>query len=206
MSKRWTVVLGAFVLAVSGLIAPPAGAVGEPGVCQPEQDINPPSPVFVVPDVSHFGPGAYVSWVKLYDGRNLSHYERPTGSIVHPSPSTDAWRGVQICVEVPNHQPAGEVLLTNVEGRLVGLFGYAYDVDTVVPPYVYLKIDGRRQPQWWRADRPWVSTPTFAPEATDRSYLILVPDVPSGEHEFCVYAEDDRGGVVNVGCKQIVVK
>ena len=203
MSRRWTVVLGAFVLAVSGLIAPPAGAVGEQ--CLPWAPVDPPSRHFVVPDVSAHGPGAYVSKLTLFDGQPVV-YERPTGTITN-NRGGNLWWTVEVCVVVPpDRPPVGELLLTKVEGNLVGLFGYAYDVDTPAATTVRLQIDGRLQPQTWYADRPWTSTPTFAAEATDRSYLILVPDVPPGEHSFCVFF-DYRGGIdVPDGCTRIVIK
>jgi hypothetical protein len=204
MSKRWLGVLGAFVLAVSGLIAPPAGAAIER--CLDWAPVDPPSRSYVVPDVSAHGPGAYVSRLTLFDGHESYVYERPAGTILSPQ-GGNLWWSAEVCVVVPPDQPpVGELLLTKVDGALVGLFGYAYDVDTPGPTKVRLQIDGRLQPQTWYADRPWVSTPTFAPEATDRSYLILVPDVPPGEHQFCVYLEPIGAMDVPDACARLVVK
>lgn len=176
---------------------------------------EPRSSTYEVPDVSGRGPGAFVSHLRLVDGRNQSSYLlRPTGVVEAREGST--WMAAQVCVAVPNQLPVGELLITKVEGRGVGIFGYAYDPDSDAVVTVSVTVDGRPRPQRFVADWRWTAQPHWSARADNRGVLVLLDGLEPGEHRVCLFGEDGVGGSdvatpnqflnANLGCVQVVVK
>jgi hypothetical protein len=176
---------------------------------------QPWSSSYQVPDVSDRGPGAFVSHLELTDNRGLRfQYLRPSGVI--EAREGLAWMGAGLCVAAPNQLPVGELLITKVEGRGVGIFGYAYDPDSDAVVQVYATVDGRPRPRRFAADWRWTAQPHWSARADDRGVLVLLDGLDPGEHRVCLYGEDGVGGTdvatpnqslnANLGCVQVVVK
>lgn len=176
---------------------------------------QPWSSSYQVPDVSGVAPGAFVSHLLLGDDRGQSHWLlRPTGVI--EAPEGTHWMGAGYCVAVPNQLPVGELLITKVEGRGVGIFGYAYDPDSDAVVSVRATVDGRPRPQRFMADWRWTAQPHWSPRADDRGVLVLLDGLEPGEHRICLDGEDGVGGTdlgatpqpvtASLGCVQVVVK
>jgi len=204
--RKMLVGLGAVALMLIGLAAP-AGAAGELiEYCEAEATELPQpwSATYTVPSPT---PGATISYVELTDQYGEVYGEEwPGATVVHPDGAV--WVSVQLCEVAPNQAVVGQTLITKVEGRLVGLFGYAFDPGMSDDVQVSVSIDGAWRPQYWTANYPWVSTPTFPAEATDKGFLILMGDFPVGEHEICVIAQgiEIPSQNVNLGCTRVVVK
>jgi hypothetical protein len=198
--------LGAAALLLVGLAAP-AGAIDMIEYCDevPTELPQPWSSTYEVPLPTR--PGARISYVELVDSYGETYFGYyPTSPFMHPDGGV--WVSEQVCEERSNSQVVGKTLITKVEGRLVGLFGYAFDPGMSDNVQVSVSIDGAWRPQYWTANYPWVSTPTFPAEATDKGFLILMGDFPVGEHEICVIAQDIEipSQNVNLGCTRVVVK
>lgn len=176
---------------------------------------QPWSSSYRVPDVSGVAPGAFISHLLLGDDRGQSHqFLRPTGVI--EAPEGAHWMGAGYCVAVPNRLPVGEALITKVEGRGVGIFGYAYDPDSSAVVSVRVTVDGRERPQRFPADWRWTASPNWSARANDRGVLVLLDGIEPGEHKICLLGDDGVGGTdlgatpqpvnATIGCVQVVVK
>jgi len=227
--RRTLVGLGVLALALTGLMgaASPAGAdTIAVETCPTNWSMLPvQSPTFELPSVAHLPAGSYVSTVYLldwYSAPNLGGADRfnaPTGPMVNPRGNN--WVSAMVCTVSPNELPRGEILITKVEGRGVGLFGYAYDPGSSATVSVMATIDGVRRSipgtssprnpqgvaQAWNADWKWSAAPHWAAEADDKGVLVLMDGLEPGEHTVCLDAVNTDGpGWSSLGCVQVVVK
>jgi uncharacterized protein with HEPN domain len=209
--RRMMVVAVAVVLAACWPAAAGADGVGYEMSCPADFTMLQPFTATWLPPLQP--PGTAIGKVVLVDNSLSGEHTfmRPSGAI--PAPADRLWAGQKVCTVTTHSLPTGEILISKVDGRGVGVFGYVYD-DYPDPLMLLATIDGKAQ-RHVLANYPWTAQPRWSPRADDRGFLVLVADVPPGEHELCIRPESrgllqedlvTRVPMSVVACTRITVK
>ena len=218
MWRRVVVWFAACVVAVGGVVVGGGSASADVGYVQTCNNywatLDPAFDhyTYTLPDPHQYAPNAtIITQVRLRDslGREWS-YRNPGGPIAAPAGAQ--WTADFVCVGIPKELPRGQILISKVSGRGVGLFGYAFDPYDATPQSGFTVIDERFAGPDFVADRPWIGSPQFPAQADNRSFLVLIGNLQPGAHDICLFARTDAktpSGLparAPIGCAHVVIK